>query len=103
MRITFNKRGLNSGTILFIAMILCALLGLALGSYLYWARTQNVLVAESQAWNAALEIAEAGIEEGMAQINVNEGTADALNYTTSITTNNWGSGPIYYRTNTALG
>src|SRR5206468_6939880 len=45
-------------------------------SYLYWVRTQNLLVAESQTWNSALALAEAGIEEGLAQINVNVGASD---------------------------
>src|SRR5438094_3610247 len=66
----------TSGGVLIITVLLASILGLTLGSYLYWVRTQNLLVAESQTWNSALALAEAGIEEGMAQINVNVGTAD---------------------------
>ena len=92
----------QSGSVLVISLILGVLLGTTLASYLYWVRTQNLLVAESQAWNSAIAIAEAGVEEGMAQININAGTANALAYASSITTNSWGAGPVYSRTN-ALG
>src|SRR5262245_38759446 len=51
------------------------------------ARSQHTLVAESQAWNTALTLAEGGIEEGLAQVNVVFGT----NYLPSATTN-WGGG-----------
>jgi len=92
----------QSGSVLVISLILGVLLGTTLASYLYWVRTQNLLVAESQAWNSALAIAEAGVEEGMAQININAGTANALAYASSIATNSWDGGPVYSRTN-ALG
>src|SRR5205809_6440518 len=60
--------------------------------------SQDGLVAEYEAWNTALTLAEAGIEEGMAQINADFGT----NYASSTQTN-WGgpTGGIYGpRTNT---
>jgi hypothetical protein len=73
------------GSVLLTALVLCVILGLTLSGYLYWVRTQNVLVAQSQAWNAALAHAEAGVEEAMAQLNVTFGT----NYHSSAATN-WG-------------
>src|SRR5436309_11390756 len=76
----------DSASVLVITLILTVILGVSLGSYLLWVRSQNVLVAESQAWNAALAIAEAGIEEGLAQVNVGFGT----NYLPSVATNGWG-------------
>jgi hypothetical protein len=90
-----------------LTLFLAVLLGTTLASYLYWVRTQNLLVAESQAWNAALAIAEAGVEEGMAQINVNVGNVGApnlLDYSSSIN-NNWppaGPGP-HSKSNPNLG
>ncbi len=71
-----TSRHRTSGSILIITLLLASILGLTLGSYLYWVRTQNLLVAESQQWNSALALAEAGIEEGLAQINVNVGASD---------------------------
>src|SRR5262245_21218900 len=84
-----------TGSVLIITLVLAILLGTMLASYLYWVRTQNALVSESQAWNAALAIAEAGIEEGMAQINVNIGTPNSTDYLSSIQANNWGTGPVW--------
>ncbi len=102
-----SKYSRQCGSVLIITLILAVILGTTLASYLYWVRTQNLLVSESQAWNSALNIAEAGIEEGMAQINVNVGTTNPLNYTNSTgaigSANGWnGSGP-YTKTNAALG
>src|SRR5690348_4702227 len=71
------------GSVLVITLLLGLILGVTLVGYLSWARSQRVLVAESQAWNWALAIAEAGIEEGMAQVNVPFGT----NYLPSVQTN----------------
>ncbi len=82
-----------AGSVLVTTLVLAAILGTTLAGYLYWARTQNLLVAQSQAWNAALAYAEAGIEEGMAQINFTYGT----NYLNSAQAN-WGGGLLsgYY-------
>jgi len=89
MRIIVHQPARQQASVLVTALILAVILGVTLGGYLSWVRTQNVLVAESQAWNAALAHAEAGIEEGMAQINVNFGT----NYSSSAATN-WSGGPM---------
>src|SRR5215471_10438186 len=100
------KRQNQSGSVLVLTLVLALLLGSTLASYLYWLRTQNVLVAESQAWNAALAIAEGGIEDGMAQINVNVGnvgSANLLDYSSSIAANGWGAGPVWKRSNATMG
>lgn len=68
-------------------LAVAGLLLLTLGGYFWWVRSQNLLVAQSQSWNAALAVAEAGIEEGLAQINVEFGT----NYQPSLQAN-WGAG-----------
>src|SRR5882724_554502 len=100
MQLRFSKHHNGRGSILVLTLMLSIILGILLGSYLYWVRTQNLLVTESQTWNHALAIAEAGIEEAMAQINVNAGnigSANLLNYSASISANGWGSGPVYYK------
>src|SRR5436190_17083965 len=99
MRLVKQSRRNERGSVLVITLGLAVILGTTLGGYLCWVRTQHVLVAESQGWNSALAIAEAGIEEGLAQANVNFGT----NYLPSIQTN-WphsqlGSGPYGPRAN----
>ena len=88
MKICLHVRNKESGSVLIISMIVAMILGLTMGSYLYWVRSQNILTAESQAWNHALAAAEAGIEEGMAQINISYGNvASPTNYIGSIQTN----------------
>jgi len=77
----------EEANILFTTLILAAILGITLAGYLLWVQSQNVNVAESQAWNSALALAEAGIEEGMAQVNVVNGGVNPTNYYDSIRTN----------------
>jgi hypothetical protein len=72
--------------VLVITLVLAGILVVTLGAYLAWVQTQNKLIAESQGWNAALAAAEAGIEEGLAQVNVGFGT----NYAASAQLN-WGN------------
>src|SRR5437899_2935842 len=87
----FSKARNAEGSVLLITLAVLFIIGLGLGSYLALVSSQHRLMAESQAWNTALTMAEAGIEEGMAQVNVNFGT----NYLSSAQTN-WGlAGGIY--------
>src|SRR5207249_11765732 len=76
MKTHFDRGRESAASILVVTLLFASILGLTLGSYLYWVRTQNLLVAESQTWNSALALAVGGIEEGMSQINVNVGIAD---------------------------
>ena len=64
---------------LLIAMGITFVLALGLASYLSLARWQHVSIVRSQAWNAALAMAEAGVEEALAQLN-----PGALLFTTNI-------------------
>ena len=52
-----------------VTLFAAVLLGLTLGSYLYLVHAQNISVFRSQAWNGALAMAEAGVEEALAQLN----------------------------------
>jgi hypothetical protein len=102
MKIKIRKPKRQEANVLAIALVLTCLLGTILAGALYWGQTQHRLVGESQAWNTSMAIAEAGIEEGMAQINIVLGT----NFIPSITTNGWGTAPgggYGPRTNTLLG
>jgi hypothetical protein len=58
-----------SGSVLLVTLGLCVILGLALGSYLSLIKTQHFSVSRARSWNAALVVAEAGVEEAMAQLN----------------------------------
>src|SRR5579859_1907932 len=102
MRVHISKSRQQEGNVLAIAMVLTGVLGVILGGALYWGQTQHRLVAESQAWNTSLALAEAGIEDAMAQINIVLGT----NFLSSIQTNGWGTAPgggYGPRTNSLLG
>src|SRR2546423_631627 len=57
------------GGALIILVLICALMGTLMVSYLSMIQNQHLSVARAQAWNSAIVVAEAGIEEGMALLN----------------------------------
>ena len=69
MKTSLHKNPHLNGGILIMTMIVTIIIGILLASYLYLIRFQNVSVVHSQSWNAALALAEAGVEEAMAQLN----------------------------------
>src|SRR4029078_7653955 len=64
----------HGGTLL-ITLSLSIVLGTALASYLKLVEYQNKAVVRSQYWNAAMPMAEAGIDEALTHLNV-RGDAD---------------------------
>src|SRR5262245_25010762 len=66
-------QGVQGGA-LVTALAISAVLAIGVASYLTLVAHQNTLVNRSQAWNRAMANAEAGIEEGLAQINIFFGT-----------------------------
>ena len=68
MKIQHSKPA-NQGSALAITLMICTILGLLMGSYLYMLQTQHLSVARSQNWHRAMVVAEAGIEEAMALLN----------------------------------
>src|SRR6516165_11249095 len=62
-----NKR---SGSVLVGAMIFVLLIASGLVSYLLLVQNSDQSVARAQQWNSALPIAEAGVEEAMACLNM---------------------------------
>ena len=79
MRIRINNQGGARGSVLIITLGVTLLLGLGLASYLLLVRWQHLLNVRSQAWNAAMGMAEAGIDDALAQLN-----PSALLFTTNI-------------------
>jgi hypothetical protein len=59
----------RSGSVLLATMIFVLAIAAFLVTYLYVVQNSNQSVARAQRWNAALAVAEAGIEEGMAKLN----------------------------------
>jgi hypothetical protein len=59
----------REGSVLLITLFIGLGLGLILASYLLLIRSQYISVVRSQAWHSALTLAEAGVEEALAQLN----------------------------------
>jgi hypothetical protein len=70
MRILKPKSGEAASTLLVVVMFV-GILTLALGSYLAMTSNESQSVLRSRCWNAAMPLAEAGIEEAMSQIQIN--------------------------------
>lgn len=59
----------NTAGSLVVTLVICSLLSLSIFGYLSLVEQQSKLSARSQAWNAAMAIVEAGIEEGLQHLN----------------------------------
>jgi hypothetical protein len=68
MKIQFRK---NQGSVFVVIMVITALIGVTLASYLHMVSNQNLSIMRSLAWNEAVAVSEAGIEEAMAHLNKN--------------------------------
>jgi hypothetical protein len=69
MRLHRNHKRNVQGSVLLVTLGITFVLGLGLASYLALTRWQHASVVRSQAWNAAMALAEAGVEEALAQLN----------------------------------
>ena len=67
MKITFAKP--CQGNVLLFAVFTMMAVGAVLVAYLSQGATHHRLTARSQVWNAALPVAEAGLEEALTQLN----------------------------------
>lgn len=78
---THNTSGArNRGSVLMISLLTLAIVSMALGGYLVIIGNQNRSVMRSMQWNAAIPMAEAGVEEALAQLN-NRGISDFTGWT----------------------
>ena len=59
----------RNGSVLLVTLAVCIILGILMGSCLCMIKTQHFSIARARAWNSAIIVAEAGVEEGMAQLN----------------------------------
>ena len=64
-----QKRRRERGYILLMSLGFSLVIGITLGSYLLLVRQEDQTVARSQRWNSALAMAEAGVDEALAQMN----------------------------------
>src|SRR5439155_5446734 len=62
------RRAKERGMVLVTTVVITALVGIALGSYLMWASNHVNISKRSTAWNQAIPVLEAGIEEALSQL-----------------------------------
>jgi hypothetical protein len=83
MKLSFRDQNRQStqGSILLVTMGLAVLSGVTLASYYTLVVQEHRTVSRSQSWNRSLTLAEAGVDEALAQVNASPG---------NFTANNWG-------------
>ncbi len=101
MNIRIAARSAQQGSIILISLFVAAIAGVALASYLILTETQNVSIYRSQAWNTALTVTEAGIEDALQLVNRYAGSFepdDLPKWTNHTAESNWQSlgGGLYY-------
>ena len=69
MKLQEFKNIKDKASILLVTLGICIILGLLMGSCLCLIKTQHFSVVRARAWNSAIVVAEAGVEEAMAQLN----------------------------------
>lgn len=67
MKISFSSR--EQGKVILLCLFTMIAVGVVLASYLSLGSNHQVLSTRSQVWNIALPVAEAGLEEGITQLN----------------------------------
>ena len=77
------QRSQEAGSTLLAVMLTTGVILLALGTYLALASTESRFVKRSLCWNAALPMAEAGIEEALSQLKQNTTNFEADGWTTN--------------------
>jgi hypothetical protein len=78
-----SQKSREAGNTLLAVMLLMGIVLLALGTYLGLASQESLTVKRSLCWNAALPMAEAGIEEALSQLWKNTTNFEADGWTTN--------------------
>jgi Tfp pilus assembly protein PilX len=80
----------QQGSALLICLMMSAVIGLSLASYLLLTQQEFRSVRRSQTWNRTIPVTEAGVEEALALINKYYGTTNSItNWTTTATADGW--------------
>lgn len=87
MKFHLHHRHHERGSVLMIALFVAVMFGTFLSSYLYLVRSQQTLVVRARAWNSAIGVAEAGVEEALSQLNPGAPLPAVLDKTA----NGWGN------------
>ena len=92
MKIKLSQKVKQMASALLVVMVLGGILCLFVMYYLSLVQQQNTLSVRSQAWNLAIAVTEAGIEEGLQAINSSSGNLNSTEWTFD--------GTYYCRSNT---
>src|SRR5882672_10259248 len=76
----------NSASALVVTLFLITILAISIAGYLAYTNQQTRLGVRAQTWNMALAVSEAGVEEGLQQLNNNYLNLSADGWTASGTT-----------------
>ena len=74
----------EEGSVLAMSVIMCAIIGTMLGSYLVLINSRNQAAMRAMAWNAAIPVLEAGIEESLTHLNDDKGAPSANSWQTAL-------------------
>jgi hypothetical protein len=72
MQIQPQSQSCRRGNILLVTLLTCVILGVTLASYLGLVSNQNRSVMRSLAWNSAIPVLEAGIEEALTHLKYHD-------------------------------
>lgn len=71
MKTRLGQKARKAASALLTTLVICSILSVFVLYYLSLIDQQNYLGARSQTWNMAIVVSEAGIEDGIAQLNAN--------------------------------
>src|SRR5215475_6536675 len=90
MRPQIHSTKRDQGSVLLVTLLVTAIMGITLASYLIMIQTQNTSVVRSQTWNSSIAITEAGIEDALQLMNKNSGDFLKLtNWPATASLDNW--------------
>lgn len=92
MKIQILSKTRQRGNVLLASLIISAIMGVTLASYLIMTQSQHRSVVRSQVWNTSMVLTEAGVEDGLAMINKYSGSFGNLHLWTnavSVSSDNW--------------
>jgi hypothetical protein len=78
------KPGREQGGTLLVTLITCLVIGIVLASYMGLVSSRYKITIRSQCWNAAIPVAEQGVEEALAHLHADSNTPAANNWTLGI-------------------
>jgi len=89
----------NAGSAMLVTLFILTILAVSIAGYLKYTNQQSFLGSRAQTWNMALAVSEAGVEEGLQQLNVNSANLSADGWTadgsTYSITRNFSNGNSY--------